>query len=135
MEVRVASGAVVVEIGASLARADIAGLCDRADACLGRVPEAPLVCAVPPDRRVDLVLVDVLARLRLLARRRGRAYQVRDAPAALRDLVGLVGLRDAVPIGDEPKPAASGLQVKRKPEQGEQVFGVQEVVERDDPPV
>lgn len=140
MEVRIASGAVVVEIGAVLGRADVAGLCDRADECLGRVPDARLVCAVQPGRRVDLVLVDVLARLRLLARRRGRAFQVRDAPAALRDLVALVGLRDAVPIGDaQPYPAprlpASGLQLERKTEQWEQMLGVQEGVEADDPPL
>ncbi|UGQ13652.1 STAS domain-containing protein [Yinghuangia sp. ASG 101] len=146
MEVRIASGAVVVEIGAALGRADVAGLCDRADECLGRVPEARLVCAVQPGRRVDLVLVDILARLRLLARRRGRAYQVRDAPAALRDLVGLVGLRDALPIGDahapppprpgpRPRPVDSGLEFAWKAEEREQVFGVEEGVEADDPPL
>lgn len=135
VEVRIASGAVVVEIRASLGRADIAGLCDRADECLGRVPDGGLVCTVQPGRPVDLVLVDVLARLRLLARRRGRTYQVRDAPAGLPDLMGLVGLRDAVPLRDRPKPnrPASGLQPRRKTEQREQVFGVQEGVEADDP--
>ncbi|HSA50792.1 MAG TPA: hypothetical protein VLH10_11885 [Yinghuangia sp.] len=130
-QVRVASGAVVVEIRAPLARGDTAGLCERADEFLGRVPGAGLVCEVKPGCPADLVLVDVLARLRLLARRRGRAYQVRDAPAALHGLLGLVGLCEAVPVGDVA--GLSGLQARRQTEQWEQVFGVEEGVEADDP--
>lgn len=111
MEVRVVSGAVVVEIGV-LARADVPGLVARAEEMVVREPGARLVCAVLPDCPADLVLVDVLARLRLLARRRGRAYQIRDAPPAVGDLLGLVGLRDAVPVAD---PAAEAHRPRAAP--------------------
>ncbi|MGW0662096.1 STAS domain-containing protein [Streptodolium elevatio] len=144
MKVRVVAGAVVVDIGA-LVRADVPGLCARVDEMLARVPGARLVCDVGADCRADLALVDALARLRLLARRRDRAYQIRDAPPALTDLLGLVGLRGAVPVTGPPglpgplnrAPAASDralrLQAVREPEEGEQVLGVEERVEADDP--
>ncbi|WTW98098.1 STAS domain-containing protein [Streptomycetaceae bacterium NBC_01309] len=156
MKVRVVAGAVVVEIGA-LVRADVPGLCARVDEMLARVPGARLVCDVGADCRADLALVDALARLRLLARRRDRAYQIRDAPPALTDLLGLVGLRGAVPVAGPPgPPGLSGLptpptncaptavaahdralrlQAVREPEEGEQVIGVEERVEVDDPTV
>ncbi|WP_436776249.1 STAS domain-containing protein [Yinghuangia sp. YIM S09857] len=167
MKVRVVAGAVVVEIGA-LVRADVPGLCARVDEMLVQVPGARLVCDVGADCRADLALVDALARLRLAARRRGRAYQIRDAPPALTDLLGLVGLRGAVPVaGTAPPPRPAGpprtshgaairaapettskaptpacpdraalrLQPVRQPEQREQVVGVEERVEPDDPSV
>lgn len=161
MKVRVVAGAVVVEIGA-LVRADVPGLCARVDEMLARVPGARLVCDVGADCRADLALVDALARLRLVARRRDRAYQIRDAPAALRDLLGLVGLRSAVPVVGPPGPLggvpegpagttgvptgsptgtptgserALRLQAVRESEEGEQVLGVEERVEADDPPL
>lgn len=152
MKVRVVAGAVVVEIGA-LVRADVPGLCARVDEMLARVPGARLVCDVGADCRADLALVDALARLRLLARRRDRAYQIRDAPPALTDLLGLVGLRGAVPVAGPPGPSgpptppnraptavaahdrALRLQAVREPEEGEQVIGVEERVEVDDPTV
>lgn len=125
----------MVEIGA-VARGELAELCARADELLARAQGARLECRVGAGVAADLVLVDALARLRLVARRRGRAYRIRDAPPALRDLLGLIGLRGAVPVGEDAEalPVRSGLQARREAEEREQVLGVQEGVEPDDPP-
>ncbi|MCF2525990.1 STAS domain-containing protein [Yinghuangia soli] len=101
--VRVAAGEVVVALGA-LTRAEVPALCALADERLAGLPDARLVCEVPPGRPADLALIDALARLRLTAKRRGRVYQVRDAPAELGELLGLVGLAAAVPL-DAAEPA------------------------------
>ena len=67
--------------------------------------------------------VDALARLQLAARREGCSIELRNASAALRDLIALVGLVDVLP-----------LEAGREPEVGEEL-GVQEVVEPRDPAV
>lgn len=85
-----------------LARGDVPGVCARACAALEAAPGAPLVCEAGGLGRPDLVTVDVLARLRLAARRHGRAYRIRDAPPALTDMVGFLGLDRAIPAGGEP---------------------------------
>lgn len=147
MGIRVGAGEVVVEIGA-LACADLPALCALADEQLARVPAARLVCEVAAGRSADLVLVDALVRLRLVAKRRGRTYRIRDAPEALGDLLGLVGLRAAVPLGrGTAEPTGPGpdpalvldvlgvlgvLEVRRQPEEREQVLGIEERVEADD---
>ncbi|MDI2125334.1 STAS domain-containing protein [Yinghuangia seranimata] len=95
LNVRVVGGTVVVRIGA-IGRADVPLLCAKAEAWLTAVPDAPLRCEVGAGARADLVVVDALARLRLAARRHGRDYRVDGAPPALRDLLALVGLRDAL---------------------------------------
>ena len=77
------------------------------------------VHAVAPD----LCTVDDLARLQLAARRAGCSIQLRNAGAALRELIALVGLADVLP-----------LEVGREPEVGEEL-GVQEVVQSRDPAV
>jgi anti-anti-sigma regulatory factor len=47
--------------------------------------------------RVDLELVDRLARLTLAARRRGEALRLHDPPPDLRRLLELCGLDDVLP--------------------------------------
>lgn len=142
---------MVVAIG-PLARGDVAGVCARVRAVLERAPGAPLVCDVGAVVRPDLVTVDVLARLRLAAKRYGRAYRIRDAPPALRDMLALLGLERAVPTDDPGEPAGPGpadrarasprggllgnrLQPVREPEQREQLLGVEEGVHADDAPL
>lgn len=52
--------------------------------------------------RVDLGLVDALARLQCTARRAGKQVRIRDASPALRgllDLVGLAGVLSVEPLG------------------------------------
>jgi hypothetical protein len=73
-------------------------------------------------RAPDLELVDALARLQLLARRRGCSIQVRPCEE-LRTLLLLVGLSEVL-----------GVQPQREIEQGIQL-GVKEVVQPGDPAV
>ena len=47
-------------------------------------------------RRPGLPVVDQLARLQLTARRLGCSIRLRDEPARLRELIGLVGLADVL---------------------------------------
>ena len=68
----------------------------------------------------DLGLVDALARLQLMARRRGCSIQLRPCDE-LRELLLLVGLAEVL-----------GVEPQRKVEQGIQV-GVEEVVQPGDP--
>ena len=70
-------------------------------------------------RRVDLGLVDEVARWQLAARRLGCSIWLREANRDLLDLLELVGLF---------------VEMSRKPEGGEQV-GVEEVVEPGDPAI
>ena len=75
--------------------------------------------ACPPD----LSLIDALARLQLVARRRGSRVRVLHASAEMCGLVELCGLSDAL-----------GVEPRRQPEEGE-VLGPDEVVQPGDPPV
>jgi anti-anti-sigma regulatory factor len=49
------------------------------------------------DGRIDLALVDRLARLTLEAWRRGAAVRLHDPPPELRQLLELCGLSDVLP--------------------------------------
>jgi gamma-glutamyl:cysteine ligase YbdK (ATP-grasp superfamily) len=64
----------------------------------------------------DLGTVDVLARLRLAARRSGLELRVRDAPADLQELIAFVGLAEV--LGLEPRGQAE--------ERGERLRGEEE---------
>ena len=72
-------------------------------------------------RTPGLELVERLLRLQLAARRRGRQVHLRDAPAALRGLLDLVGLAGVLP-----------LEPRRQPE-GREQLGIEEVVHPGDP--
>ncbi len=74
-------------------------------------------------RRPDLALVDALARLQLIARRRGWRLRARGVPDELLVLLELAGLADVLAV-----------EARREPELGEQL-GVEEVVQPADPPV
>lgn len=69
----------------------------------------------------DLGIVDALARLQLEAHRLGWSVRVSEPVAELRELVDLSGLSELL------------LEPRRETEGGEQL-GVEEVVERGDPP-
>jgi hypothetical protein len=68
----------------------------------------------------DMVLVDLLARVQLAARRGGQRLLIRGAPSDLRELIELCGLSCVL-----------ALEPRRQPELGEQL-GVEEVVEPGD---
>jgi ABC-type transporter Mla MlaB component len=54
-----------------------------------------IVCDVDMSR-VDMVTVDALARIAVVARSRGRQMRLRRAPADLHALVQLIGLADVL---------------------------------------
>lgn len=82
---------------------------------------SPIVCDVG-GVAADAVVVGVLARLQLGARRAGFELRLRNASRELEELVAFFGLRDALRV--EPW---------RQPEQGEERVGVEEERELDDP--
>ncbi len=87
----------------------------------------PLLDAEPPDWSV----VDYLARLQLVARRRGCSIRLRQPSAALCELLALAGL-GLVVLPDGLAVGGGGVEVGREAEGGEQL-SVQEAVESGDP--
>jgi hypothetical protein len=93
-------------------------------------PEPPCVVVdVSGYRSPDLVLVDLLARVRLTAGRLGADLVVLGAPPELEQLLALVGLLAVVPVA--PRRAS---ELSREPEPREEP-GVEEVVDVGDPAV
>ncbi len=83
------------EVWGPIAREDLPGLCDRV--CALFAEHAPVVAfcdvaTVAPDA----VTLEALARLQLLARRRGCRVRLRHASPALLELVAFVGLADVL---------------------------------------
>ena len=102
--------------------------------CAGEeVASWPLVCE---GGRVDLGVVDTLARLQLHARRQGCQVWLRDACPNLVELVQLVGLAGVLQVRRPAREAGPDgsphLEVRREAEGLEQ-GGVEEVVVADDP--
>jgi ABC-type transporter Mla MlaB component len=77
-------------------------LCEALRAALEMRPAVVLVCEVSSVARLDLSVVDALARLALTARRCGRSLVVRRACPELRELLSLVGLASVPGFGFEP---------------------------------
>jgi ABC-type transporter Mla MlaB component len=94
---------VAFAIRGPIARADLPGLCDRVCGILGPRSAAVALCDVT-GVDPDAVTVDALARLQLAARRNGCEVRLRNASAALLDLVEFMGLTDV--IGEETFPRA-----------------------------
>jgi ABC-type transporter Mla MlaB component len=117
-------------IGPRLDRADIPGLCERAQRQMEGIPAERLNCDVSPILDPDAVTVDALARLQLTARRLGRHIRVEHASPTLRELLALMGLSGVVPLGEP-----SGLEARRQPEEREQRCGVEEERDSADPAV
>jgi hypothetical protein len=63
-----------------------------------------VTCDVAAIERMDLALIETLARLALECRRAGRELQLSEASPALVDLVEFVGLADVLPCMPEPGP-------------------------------
>ena len=120
--------AIVLEIGGRLARADLAGLCERVRALLERSNAEVVVCDVGALVDPDAVTVDALARLQLTARRLGRDVRLRDASSALRDLLVLAGLNEVLP-----RCGGLGLRSRGQTEEREQDRGVEEEADPVDP--
>jgi anti-anti-sigma regulatory factor len=71
---------------------------------------------------MDLELVDALARLQLVARRRGLRLWLRNVPPDLTELLQLCGLGEIL-----------GVETRRQPEHREVAGGVQEEGDARDP--
>ena len=97
---------VAFAIRGPISRADLPGLCDRVCAALEEAGSV-LACDVT-DVEPDAVTVDALARLQLVAQRRGCMVRMRNASSALLDLVELMGLTHV--IGDRTFAASSRVQ-------------------------
>jgi len=70
-----------------------------------------------------LAQINLLARLRLDARRRGVELRLQRLSGELQELIEFCGLAEAL-----------GLEAGRKPEEREESLGVEEERELDDPP-
>ena len=126
-------GTIVLAIGGPIARADIPGLCERAEALLESSPAGVVVCDVGDVIEPDAVTVDALARLALAAQRRGRQLRLRNTCPDLRGLLVLMGLVDVVGAGAGGVDG-DGFEPLRQAEQREQTLGVEERTEPADPP-
>lgn len=86
-----------------------------------------IVCHVAALTDADLVMVHLMARVLLLARRQGRQVHFCHAPPALVELISCAGLAAVLDVGSQVEP-------RRQPEQREQPGRVQERVHGDDLP-
>lgn len=84
-----------VRIHGPIARADVAGLCDRVCRLLDATRPELAVCDVA-GVGADAAAVDALARLQLAARHHGCVVRLRHATEELRDLVAFMGLEDVL---------------------------------------
>ena len=112
-----------------IARADVAGLCDRARDLLESAESNLVVCDVGALVDPDAATIDALARLQLAARRAGRRISLSHASRELQELLALMGLHRVVPL-------ETGLIVQPggKAEQGEITLGVEEEADPGDGP-
>lgn len=97
-----------LSISGPIERSDLPGLFARVCGLLER-SRAPLLRCDVTGLAADAVAVDALARLALAARRHGCAVRLRGASGPLLELVGLMGLSDALP-GEPTSPAAAGAR-------------------------
>jgi hypothetical protein len=119
----------VVEPG--IDRAGIAAVCERFASFAAADPAQPLIiCDVGAVTDPDLVILSMLARMQLTARRLGCTIRLRRAQPRLTGLILFSGLGAVLPI-------CSGLPLEAgwEAEQGEQPVHVEEVVDPPDPAV
>ncbi|MGW2105984.1 STAS domain-containing protein [Streptomyces sp. NPDC001948] len=96
---------IVLVVTGHVTRDVVPGLCAELEALLygpdgaARAPDAGVDCDVGGVVRVDLALVEAIARLGLVARRAGgRRLRLRNVPPELQSLLDLVGLADVVDL-------------------------------------
>ncbi len=114
-----------------LARGDLPAACERLQALIAARDADVVVCDV--DGVVaDLVAVEVLARLRLTAKRLGCGLRLRGSSRGLEQLLAFCGLCDVLPLEGELGGIRwhGGQAEKREPARR-----VEEGVEARDPPV
>jgi hypothetical protein len=92
-----AQHSVACAIRGPLARSDLPGLCRRASALLERSGAQELVCDAS-HIEANVVAVEALARLQLVALRRGCRARLGPASTELLALRDFLGLRDVLPL-------------------------------------
>ena len=92
-----------------LAPQEVARLCRRLRALLERRWVPLVLCDVARLASADLVAVDALARLQLVARRCDSRLCLLHAPPELCELVALLGMCDALPVILDPPGARRPL--------------------------
>ena len=112
---------------AAITRADVPAACAGLGALLDAVDPDVVVCDVRALAG-DLVAVEALARLALTARRHGCRLRLRNPSHRLEQIIAFCGLGDVLP--SEP----SVGRRRGEAEEREQALGVEERVDRDDPP-
>jgi ABC-type transporter Mla MlaB component len=120
----VEASTITLVIGTRVARADIPVLCARVPSLLNGTNAELIECDMSALIGPDAATVDALARLQLTARRLGAEVWLSHASLELQELLGLMGLRDAVPLCDRP-----ALEAREQTEQRKERLGVEE--ERD----
>ena len=90
---------LVLVVTAPIVPADISGLCARVRGLLDASDAERVVCDVAAFVHPDAVTIDALGRLQLAVRRRGKSIELRNACAALRGLLTLVGLGEVFVFG------------------------------------
>ncbi|WP_308312054.1 STAS domain-containing protein [Streptomyces albipurpureus] len=91
---------VVLVVPAPVTLADVPPLCARLYALYGE-GAAEVVCDLAELTRANLASVEAVARLRLTARRAGRAVRMRNAGPELQALLTLMGLDCLTQRGDD----------------------------------
>jgi ABC-type transporter Mla MlaB component len=79
-------------------RCDLDLVCERAGELMSASDGSVVVCEVGGLERSDIVAVDAIARVQVIARRLGRELRLKNATIELRDLIGLAGLDDVVAL-------------------------------------
>ena len=113
---------------AAVTRADVPDACAGLGALLDAVDPPDVVVCDVSALGGDLVALEALARLGLTARRRGCRLRLRNPSRRLQELIAFCGLGDVLPC--EP----SVGRRRGEPEEREQALGVEERVDRHDPP-
>jgi ABC-type transporter Mla MlaB component len=101
-------GTVIIVLQGPIDRAGIRELCTRVRIHLESGDVELVICDVAAIVRPDAATVDALARLQLTAGRLGRRIRLRHACGELRDLLGLMGLDEVLPVPAEAGPAEPG---------------------------
>jgi hypothetical protein len=119
---------ILVVIDGPIDRAAVPVLCARFVALLGDAAPGRVVCDVGALTAPDVTTVDALARLGLVARRRGLEVSFSRASPRLVELLGLTGLLGVLAVN-----GASRLEARGQPEERKEVGGVQEEGDPGDP--
>ena len=87
---------VVLVVEGPIGRPQLEALCRRARRRMEGSDADAVTCDLGALDQADAVAVEALARLRLAARRRGMAFDLRDASPRLKALISFMGLKDII---------------------------------------